>query len=73
MKAVLTTRSPRLRSLLELQQHISAVFIVVEMLDVVEDEDKRSAHLACASQGNLFELVQSCRDLGSSLYAGRNG
>jgi hypothetical protein len=46
--------SPSLCPLLQLQDHVSAIFVVLEEVDVVDDQDEGFSATCCTSQCNLF-------------------
>jgi hypothetical protein len=48
------TGRPSLGLLLQLQDHISALFVVLEEVDVVDDQDEGFFATCCTSQCNLF-------------------
>ena len=53
-----TARSPRLRTLLELQQYIPPRLIIIEEVDVVDDQDKGLMSPGVHAEGNLLEFVE---------------
>ena len=52
-----TTCRPRFSTLLELQEHVLTVVIVVEVVNIVDDEDKRFPCLLGVFQGDFLDLV----------------
>lgn len=46
--------------LLELQEHIPALVVVLEMLDIVEDQHQGTTCTSSIPQCHFFELVEGC-------------
>jgi hypothetical protein len=47
--------------LLQLKQHIPAIVVVLEEVDVVENKNQWTPCATRTTQGNLLQLVQGCQ------------
>lgn len=54
-----TARSPCFCALLELQKNVSSFIIVVEVMDVVENQDKGLSLLLRVAKGDFLKLIES--------------
>lgn len=59
MKLQPTTGSPGLRALLKLQKHVTTVVIIVEVMDIINDQNRRATLFFTVTQCHFFELVES--------------
>lgn len=56
-----TRSGPALCALLHLQQHVFAVIIIVEEMNVVQYQNEWSACSPRIAQRNLLQLIECCR------------
>jgi len=53
-----TAGSPSLRPLLQLQKHVATFVVIVEVMDIINDQDRRAIVLVAVTQSHLLELVK---------------
>jgi hypothetical protein len=46
-----------------LQKHVTPVGVIVEVMDVINDQDRRATTLPAVMQSHFFELVEGYRSM----------
>lgn len=65
-----TAGSPSLRSLLQLQQHVTTFVVVVEVVNIINDQDRWAIVLVAVTQSHLLELVKRYANMSGSAFHG---
>lgn len=63
-----TAGGPSLRSLLQLQKHVTTFVVIVEVMNVINDQDRRAIVFSAVTQSHLLELIKSYANMSDSAF-----
>ena len=70
IKLQLAAGSPGLRSLLQLQKQVTTFFVIVEVMNIINDQDRRATVCFTVMQSHLLELIKSYGNMSDRPFNG---
>ena len=66
----LAAGSPGLRSLLQLQKHVTTFFVIVEVMNIIDDQDRRATVRFTVMQSHLLKLIKGYGNMSDRPFHG---